>query len=166
MIFTFRNIMDMPKKLQGKPPKYKGVHLGSLPSDVIGFYLNREMEAGDVYLTKDAHKHLAEDHPSDYAICFANIQMAIQNPTFIGQDPKHARSFIIIKRVPGPARSNMLVAISLEKNDYGFYTVRSSYLISQEDVDKRRGKSLHQVIATAIPAAQSETASDKSEAVS
>lgn len=134
-------------KVNNPTVKYKGVHLGDFPVDIVNRYLETELEAGKIFLTKAAHRHIAVDHAEDYTICIANLQMAIQNPTYIGQDAKHTNNFIVIKRVPGPDRKNMLVAITMQKNNYGFYTVCSTYLISQEDVDKRRARNtLRQVV--------------------
>ena len=41
--------------------------LGPLPVDAINAVLGTELEPGNVRLSEAAHRHMAEDHPDDYA---------------------------------------------------------------------------------------------------
>jgi hypothetical protein len=69
------------------PPKYPAVDLGQLPVGIINAVLGTELEPGRVRLSEQAHRHMAEDHPDDYAVCFPVLAAAIATPTFIGQAP-------------------------------------------------------------------------------
>lgn len=104
----------------------------------INAVLGTELEPGKARLSRSAHRHMAEDHPDDYAACFAALPSAIASPTFIGQDPSHAGNFVLVKRVGLPDGRAVLVAIGLEGGTGGTYSIRTSYLISQRTVDARR----------------------------
>ena len=121
-----------------RTPRYKAVDLGPLPVDAINKALGTELEAGEARLSATAHKHMAEDHASDYVACIAALPSAIVGPTFVGQAPEHTRNFEIIRRVPRPDRKSVLVAVCMEPDDRGAYRVVSCYLIDSADVDARR----------------------------
>jgi hypothetical protein len=107
--------------------------------DAINAVLGTELEAGRARLSSAAHRHMAEDHPADYPVCIAALMAgAIATPTFIGQDPSHARNFALVKRIQRSDGSAVLVAIGLERTPGGTYNVRTSYLIPQRVVDARR----------------------------
>lgn len=85
-----------------------------------------------------AHRHMAEDHPDDYATCWAALALAVAEPSFIGQAPRKTGNFEMLRRVRHPDGKVVLVAIGLEPDDRGDYRVRSCYLVSAETVEKRR----------------------------
>lgn len=125
--------MPPPSKTQ-----YPLINYGSLPVEKINHVMDTELEPGNVRLSARAHKHIAEDHPDDYAICIAAMTDAIANPSFIGQAPKSTENFEIIKRVKVPEDKEVLVAIRLEPGKDGYYSIVSSYLIDKKKVDTRR----------------------------
>ncbi len=119
---------------------YPALDLGPLPVDLINATLGTELEPGRARLSSTAHRHMADDHPADYQICIAALKAdAITAPTFIGQDPSHGGNFVLVKRVGLPDGRAVLVAIGLEPNDRGDYSVRTSYLIPQRTINARRG---------------------------
>ena len=122
----------------GPPGLYPAVDLGALPVDLVNAVLGTELEPGLVRLSERAHRHMAEDHPADYALCFASLRLAISAPSFIGQAPKRTGNFEMLRRVNHPDGKVVLVAIGLEMDAGGNYRVRSSYLVSTETVDERR----------------------------
>jgi hypothetical protein len=81
---------------------------------------------------------MAEDHPDDYAVCFAALVETIANPSFIGQAPHHQNNFEMLRRVNHPDGKVVLVAIGLEPDGRGDYRVRSCYLVPAGQVDQRR----------------------------
>lgn len=117
---------------------YPSRYLGSLPVDAINRVLGTELEPGNVWLSAQAHRHMAEDHPEDYPTCIATLELAISNPTFAGQAPKTRDNFEIVRRILKPEGYAVLVAIGLVIDKNGLYRVRSSYLIKSEKVDTRR----------------------------
>jgi len=126
------------------PPPYPALDLGPLPVGLVNATIGTELEPGHARLSPSAHRHMAEDHPADYPICIAALASAIAAPTFIGQDPKHGRNFVIVKRVGLQDGRAVLVAIGLEPEAGGNYAVRTSYLIPQRPIDARRAaKRLH-----------------------
>ncbi len=121
------------------PNTYPVIDLGQLPVDLINATLGTEMEPGRARLSRVAHQHMAEGHPADYPLCIAALKAgAITTTTFIGQDPSHAGNFVIVKRIGLPDGRAVLVAIGLEPNVQGNYSVRTSYLIPQRTLDARR----------------------------
>jgi hypothetical protein len=122
------------------PPSkhYPAVDLGPLPVDLINAVLGTDLESGLVRLSERAHQHMAEDHPADYALCFASLRLAVSAPSFIGQAPKRTGNFEMLRRVNHPDGKVVLVAIGLETDPAGEYRVRSAYLVSAQTVDERR----------------------------
>jgi hypothetical protein len=106
--------------------------------DAINAALGTELACGEARLSASAHRHVAEDHPGDYPICLAAMREVIADPTFVGQDPKHADNFVLVKRIGLTDAKMVLVAVGLEPDAAGTYSVRTSYLIPQRTVDARR----------------------------
>jgi hypothetical protein len=105
---------------------------------MINAVLGTELEPGRVRLSRRAHRHIAEDHPDDYAACFPALTAAIAAPSFIGQAPRRTGNFEMLRRINHPSRNVVLVAVGLEMDDAGDYRVRSCYLVTGEEVDRRR----------------------------
>lgn len=117
---------------------YKAFRVGPLAAEQINRALDLELDDGDVWVSRACHRHMAEDHPSDYPHIKSNIIEIIREPTWVGQDAKHGANIYLIRRLSVeddlPAA---LIAIGLEMTEYGTYSVRSAYRIKQEDVDTR-----------------------------
>ena len=120
--------------------RYPALDLGWLPVDLINRTLGIELEPGRVRLSTRAHRHVAEDHPDDYATCLAALPTAITAPSYVGQAPHHGENFQLVKRVPGLQGRMVLVAVGLEPDGRGDYRVRSTYLIEEAKVDNWRLK--------------------------
>ena len=120
------------------PPRYPSIDLGPLPVEMINATLGTELEPGRARLSAQAHRHVAEDHPDDYAACIAALPLAVAEPSFVGQGPGHTRNFEMVRRIARADGRVVLVAIGLEMDEKGEYRVRSCYLISAETVDERR----------------------------
>lgn len=117
---------------------YKAFRVGPLAAEQINRAMNLDLDDGDVWVSRACHRHIAEDHPDDYPYIKANIIEIIREPTWVGQDPKHAENFYLIRSLVVAEGSPVaLVAIGLEMTEYGTYSVRSAYRIKQEDVDTR-----------------------------
>jgi len=118
--------------------RYPACDLGLLPVDVVNVTLGTELEPGRVRLSEAAHRHMAEDHPADYAACFTALRLAVASPSFLGQAPGLARNFEMVRRTNRPDGKAVLVAIGLEPDQAGDYRVRSCYLVTADTVDARR----------------------------
>ncbi len=105
---------------------FPALDLGELPVDLINRTLGTELGPGRVRLSGRAHRHIAEDHPNDYATCMKALPSVIAAPTYIGQAPHHARNIELVKRVRGIAGWMVLVAVGLEPDRRGDYRVRSA----------------------------------------
>jgi len=81
---------------------------------------------------------MALDHPEDYPAIMAALQVIVTSPLYVGQDPKHAANFYVVRPIGEGPNPHALVSIGFEPNDHGSYNVRTAYTISQETVDKRR----------------------------
>lgn len=118
--------------------KYKAFKVGPLPAAQINKALDLELEVGDVWVSRACHKHMAEDHPSDYPLIMGHIVDIIRDPTFAGQDPKHGGNIYLVRRLQAEREDDFaLIAIGLEITEYGTYSVRSAYAINKADVDTR-----------------------------
>ncbi|MFM2150290.1 MAG: hypothetical protein RLZZ187_2596 [Pseudomonadota bacterium] len=87
-----------------------------------------------------AHRHIAQDHPADYAQHFHYAQAVIADPTFIGQAPKHRDNFELIRRIPGANGDALLVAVGIATDDQGRYRVKSVYTLTPAKLEAKRGK--------------------------
>lgn len=82
---------------------------------------------------------MAEDHADEYPIIRAAIEDLVTAPLYVGQDPKHADRFYVVRRIePVGEKTHGLVAIGFERNQFGTYNVKSAYGIRQQTVDSRR----------------------------
>jgi hypothetical protein len=116
---------------------FHAINLGPLPVDLINATIGLDLEAGNAWLSKAAHKHMADKHSADYPLCIAHLADAISAPSYIGQDPKQADNFILIKRVQN-VEGGLLVAIAIWLNQYGSYNVRTAYRESPDRIERRR----------------------------
>jgi hypothetical protein len=130
--------MARPPTNPAIPPFYPAVDLGFLPVAAINVILGTELEPGRVRLSEQAHRHIAEDHPDDYALCFPALAATIAAPSFIGQAPRRTGNFEMLRRINHPDGKVVLVAVGLEVDHAGDYRVRSCYLVPREQVDQRR----------------------------
>ena len=125
----------MPSK-KNKP--YPAVVFGPLPVDLINEALGTELESGNVRLSERAHGHIVKAHADDYPICVEAIPAALAAPTYIGQAPKHGDGFELVKRLNRISGQAVLVAIGLEPTTSGEYRVTSNYLLTAEEVERKR----------------------------
>ena len=120
-------------------PRHVALDLGPLPVSLVNATLDTELEPGNVRLSVSARNHIAERHPDDYDACLAALTGGcVQEPTYIGQDPKHARAFLLVKRMGREDGRQVLVAIGFEPDGAGAYGVYSCYLINAKTVEERR----------------------------
>lgn len=119
---------------------YPALDLGYLPTEIINRTLGIELEPGPVHMNRLAHRHAAEAHPDDYPICRQHIAEVIRDPTFIGQAPKHRENIELLRRLREPPGSAVLVAVSLGLDESGRYRVRSCYLVTEDQIGRKRQK--------------------------
>ncbi len=112
--------------------RYSARWFGDLPHEMINRTLELELAPGRVYLSARAHRHIAIDHAPDYRIVMDAIEATILSPTFVGQAPRHAANFEMIKRLAvieedeagrTLKRYFVLVAIRLEPDENGCYRI-------------------------------------------
>jgi phage-Barnase-EndoU-ColicinE5/D-RelE like nuclease2 len=127
--------------------RYPAITFGPLPTDLINELLGTELRAGAVRLSARAHEHIAEDHPRDYEVCISHLAITIADPTFVGQSPRQSRNFEMIRRVAGPDGEAVLVAVSLEPDRAGYYRVVSSYLVTSDNIDRKRASAGLRLVA-------------------
>jgi len=128
-----------------KRNRRKAFRVGPLPAAIINRALGTELDVADVWVSKACHEHIANDHPEDYPVIFANLIDILRSPTYAGQDPRHGSSFYLVKQIESGG-DFVLVAIGLEPSGFGTYNVKSAYSIRQHDVDSRRLKGALKVL--------------------
>lgn len=116
---------------------YRAVRICALPVCIINNALGTELEPGEAWLSREAHRHIAEDHREDYPVCFPILEEVISRPTWIGQAHYSGVNCELVARKMGNI-GIVLAAICLEPNKFGNYNVCSVYRIEQKDVDARR----------------------------
>lgn len=117
--------------------KYGSQRICALPIRLINELLSTDLFPGDVWLSAAAHRHIAEDHPEDYAACFSYLEEIVTDPGWIGQAPQHQSNIELLKRISANV-GIALVALCIEPNRFGNYSVRSLYRIKQQDLGYRR----------------------------
>lgn len=122
--------------------KYKAHRLGPLCADRINKTIGTELETADVWVSKAAHRHIAEDHPNDYALVWAALPKLISNPTYVGERSRSTDSFYLVTTVD--IDGGVLMAISFKMSPHGTYNLQSAYTIKRSAIDNRReAKTLH-----------------------
>ena len=97
--------------------------------------LGTELEDAELWVSKAAHRHIALDHPDDYKIVLPRLAYVISDPSYVGQKPGNPDNFYLVRKFGG-VEGAVLVAVGVERNKFGTYNVRSSYLISEADVQR------------------------------
>jgi hypothetical protein len=64
----------------------------------------------------------------------------VQDPSFVGQAPKHGRNFELLRRIPGTGGDATLVAVKIEPDERGDYRVVSFYRITAQELQAKRSK--------------------------
>lgn len=137
-----------PRRPVAAKRKYPAFVVGPLPVDKINQALGVDLAPGVVSVSSACHRHIAEDHPDDYPHIMEALASIVTGPLYIGQDPKHADNFYVVRPLPeGAPNPYGLVAIGFERNKEGGYRVKSAYTINQVTVDKRRAaRCLHRIL--------------------
>lgn len=114
---------------------------GSMPDDDIYDTLEIEIDPGDVKFSAAAQKHAYKRHGAEVQQIIPHLSQIISDPMYMGDDFKNPGKIEFVRRIPGISKS-ALVALTVEKNEDGYYHVCSSYLITQSEVDKKRQKGI------------------------
>jgi hypothetical protein len=116
-------------------PEWKDMPLGKLPAEAIAECLGIHLYAGEVMFYAHAQKHTFEKKPERNGICMPNIEMAIAQPTHVGQQPGYEdKGFDLVCVVDdGPI---VLVALSLRIRR-GIYPVMSTYPLPRGTLERR-----------------------------
>lgn len=121
------------------PNPYPPRQICQFPTELLNARFELELDPGDVWMSMICHRHIALDHPIEYADCFPSIQDVIESPNFVGRSPKHNDAIEIIKRLLiDDVWRIVLAPVSITPNKQGNYHLHSFYEISQEDIDYRR----------------------------
>jgi hypothetical protein len=111
--------------------------LGPIPADVINLTLGLELDPGPVILSRGAQKHALSSHPAEYPLCLPHVAAVIANPLYLGDDFRNGGKIEMIGRVPALG-SFLLVAVTIEQDSAGRYSVCSFYPISEKKIQPRR----------------------------
>lgn len=116
------------------------LRLGPLDVQLINRTLKTDLEPGELYLSRQAHWHIAKDHPEDYAMCMSALRRVGQSPGLIGQAPKHADNFELVIRFRSSQQEGeyVLIAVGLERDRDGLYRVKTAYRVPERTITTRR----------------------------
>lgn len=129
--------------------KKKPIKFGPFPHEMVERTLEIELAAGGVYCSAQAQIHIEKKHPGDSPLILQHMKRIVEAPTWVGQSPRHNDSIEFVKRIKVQEQEeggvvireyHALLAVSLERDQYGDYRIESGYTISEEDVTPRRLK--------------------------
>ncbi|EEM56360.1 MULTISPECIES: PBECR2 nuclease fold domain-containing protein [Bacillus cereus group] len=93
----------------------KPIVVGTLPQVIIDKY-ELECDSNDVKMYPGAIKHIQRKHPGIYERYSGNIKDIIENPDYVGNNPKEPNSVELIKVID----EHILIAIKLDPSGYLF----------------------------------------------
>ncbi|GAA0765942.1 hypothetical protein [Brevundimonas olei] len=111
--------------------------LGPLPTDQINQALGLELEPGDIILSAGAQKHASKRHPDEYARCQPHVAAVALDPLYVGNDFRNEGKIELVSRVAALG-GGMLVAVCIEPDAEGNYSVTSFYPVSEKKIENRR----------------------------
>lgn len=116
------------------------LRLGPLDVQLINRTLQTDLEPGELYLSRQAHWHIAKDHPDDYALCMAALRRVGHSPGLIGQAPEHSDNFELVIRFRSTQQKGgyVLIAVGLERDQSGLYRVKTAYRVPERTITSRR----------------------------
>ena len=112
---------------------------GPLPVDLINKTLGLELEPGEVVLSRGAQFHAHKRHPDVYNQCLPHVAQVVVSPLYLGDDFRNENSIEMVCRIPAMG-AGLLVAISVELTNDGYYHVKSFYPVSEIKIENRRNK--------------------------
>ena len=121
--------------------RYESRRLGPLCANRINKIIGTELDVADVWVSKAAHRHIAEDHPEDYEAFWENLPELISNPSYVGQRPSKDDSFYLVANIDKDGGA--LMAISLKMSPYGTYNLESAYRLKRKAIDNRRNAGIY-----------------------
>ncbi len=125
-------------------PRHKSqcvaLRLGVLDVELVNRTLQCELLPGELYLSRQAHWHIAKDHPDDYDACMSALHRVGQSPGLIGQAPNHSDNFelVIRFRSKSPEQEYVLIAVGLEVDEDGLYRIKTAYRLPERTITARR----------------------------
>lgn len=120
-----------------KTPVPVDLILGPLPVDAINRTLGLELEPGDVVFTAAAQAHVYNRRPGEYSKCLPHVGPVVMKPHYLGDDLKNPGKIELVARVPALG-GGLLVAIVIEADESGRYSVASCYPIGEKKIENRR----------------------------
>lgn len=121
-----------------KHPAPVELNLGPLPVEQINRTLGHDLEPGDVIFSSGAQRHAAKSHPEDFPKCLPHVGGVVSSPDYLGDDFKND-GIELVSRIPALG-GGLLVALLVEPDANGNYSVLSCYPIGSTKIENRRQK--------------------------
>lgn len=124
-----------------KPPhiKHRNIALGPLPIDAINKALGLELDPGELVLKPSAQAHAAKRHPEEYPVILPHLPEVLASALYVGDDHHNSGKIELIGRIQDLDQF-ILIAVLIEVDAKGFYSVTSFYPVSQQKIQGRREK--------------------------
>ena len=123
-------------------PKLYKLRPGNFPDNIVYKTLGIEAEPGEVIFSVPAQNHANRNHPGDAALIIPHLSQVIEEPMYVGDDFNNAGKIELVRMIPHSGGRSALIAVTVERDNKGFYNICSSYLITQSEVDKKRSKGI------------------------
>ena len=119
--------------------KHRNIPIGPLPVTAINRALGLELEEGELVLKSAAQVHAANRHPEEYQVILPCLSEVLASALYVGDDHDNAGKIELIGRIR-EIDLFILIAIIIEVDAKGFYSVASFYPVSQPKIQGRRDK--------------------------
>lgn len=121
--------------------QYKPLYFGALPSDLLTahFHGKRKFAPGGVKMRPEAVGHHLDKHPEDTKKLVAALRNGLGRPAYVGDPEPGANGLNVALYYPAPDSGGEMVVIpvSVDRDQDGFYWARSGFVAGQHEVDRR-----------------------------
>ncbi len=122
---------------KSRKPKSVPIQFGPLPVQAINAALGFELDPGDVIMSIGAQRHVQKQRPDEFSRCFPHVASVVTSPLYVRDDFKNDGKIELVSKPVG-FPDWLLVAVSLQIAEDGFYHVASFYPISAKKLEKRK----------------------------
>jgi phage-Barnase-EndoU-ColicinE5/D-RelE like nuclease3 len=119
--------------------KRRNIPIGPMPVDAINKALGLELEAGELMLKPAAQVHAANHHTEEYPVILPCLPEVLASALYVGDDHGNAGKIELIGRIR-ELDQFILIAVIIEVDAKGFYSVASFYPVSKTKIQGRREK--------------------------
>lgn len=119
--------------------RFPAIDVGPLPIELVNTVLRCALKPGLVHFSAANQDHAFDRHGEEFLACAPHVAAAVLAPEYIGQSP-HLEGFEMVRRVDQIPGGYVLVALTLQADEFGRYRVQSVYPINAGALNSRLRK--------------------------